>query len=366
VPGPLIAAGTAHVLFAYDVGLGIRLPEAARLLSGWTPGATGERATPPRYLDFKVSPLRVVQRCDPVAVASLATAPEVEAVVFDFGAISISYRLPLRGPLSDLVPLSSALYENAVLLADSRGRVSSLLESIAPAVHRPGIAGFVEDYAVFQIASLDGSRPAEPGKAIAANRSVLAQILRSETRALSAQEVEDALGSRIAYGADDEAIIDWNGSILFHEDAGDVLTVLEYANVALLEMRWLDDQLDLALDRSHEALAKGSERRWRRSFPLAPHRELRGIARLQTDSAMLLEGVTNALKFVGDPYLARLYRLAARRMHLEDWDASITRKLQLVESIYQKLSDQASTRRMEALEWVIIVLIAASIVLAFL
>jgi uncharacterized Rmd1/YagE family protein len=74
--------------------------------------------------------------------------------------------------------------------------------------------------------------------------------------------------------------------------------------------------------------------------------------------------VSNALKLVGDQYLARLYRMAAQRMRLSEWDQSIARKLQTAESIYQKLSDQASTVRLEVLEWIIIVLIAVSILLA--
>jgi uncharacterized Rmd1/YagE family protein len=41
------------------------------------------------------------------------------------------------------------------------------------------------------------------------------------------------------------------------------------------------------------------------------------------------------------------------------------RKLQTLESIYEKISNQATNRRMEILEWVIIILIAASIALEF-
>jgi uncharacterized Rmd1/YagE family protein len=55
------------------------------------------------------------------------------------------------------------------------------------------------------------------------------------------------------------------------------------------------------------------------------------------------------------------YRLVSRRFHLAEWDASIIRKLQTLESIYEKISDQVSNRRMELLEWVIIILIAVSI-----
>src|SRR5207248_1207913 len=137
--------------------------------------------------------------------------------------------------------------------------------------------------------------------------------------------------SRIAYGPGEEAIIDWNAAVVLVKEAEDVKTVLEYANVELLELRRLDDQLDSVLDRSYKALRPG---RWPRSFRLRAGHQLRRIAELQMDSALLFEGVNNALKLVGDQYLARVYRLAAARMHLPDWDTGILRKLQTAESIY--------------------------------
>jgi len=73
--------------------------------------------------------------------------------------------------------------------------------------------------------------------------------------------------------------------------------------------------------------------------------------------------VNNTLKLLGDQYLARVYRLVNKRFHLDEWDASIIRKLQTLESIYEKISDQATDRRMEVLEWVIIILIAVSVAL---
>ena len=83
------------------------------------------------------------------------------------------------------------------------------------------------------------------------------------------------------------------------------------------------------------------------------------------DSALLFEGVNNALKLLGDQYLARVYRAASERFHLAEWDTSILRKLQTLESLYEKMSDQAASHRMEVLEWIIILLIALSIVLPF-
>jgi uncharacterized Rmd1/YagE family protein len=82
------------------------------------------------------------------------------------------------------------------------------------------------------------------------------------------------------------------------------------------------------------------------------------------ESSLLFEGVNNALKLLGDQYLARVYRDAARRLHLPEWDASILRKLGALESIYEKLSDRQTNRRMEAMEWIIIILIGFEIVMS--
>jgi hypothetical protein len=138
--------------------------------------------------------------------------------------------------------------------------------------------------------------------------------------------------------------------------------VLEFANVELLEMRILDEQLDTALDKGYEALTRTP-----RLVPLpgVHDQDTTYIAQLQVDGALLFERVTNTLKLLGDQYLARVYRLAAQRFHLEDWDASILRKLDTLESLYDKMSNRATTRRMEVLEWIIIVLIALSIAVSF-
>jgi hypothetical protein len=91
--------------------------------------------------------------------------------------------------------------------------------------------------------------------------------------------------------------------------------------------------------------------------------DLRRLAELQVDNAIIFEGVNNTLKLLGDQYLARVYALINKRFHLDEWDTSILRKLQTLDSIYDKISDEAGSRRMEILELVIIVLIAFSIVL---
>jgi hypothetical protein len=360
-PGPVIVSGAAYIVFAYDIGLNIRLDDASRLVAEVPERETiRHKRRTPTYFEYRPTPLRVTQQGPALTLAGFKTGERVECVIYDFGAVSLIYSIPLAGPLSRLLPLADLLYENEELLKDSRARVERLLDRIRPAVDRAVIANIVEDYAVYQIAAMNPPVPVD--ELLRAHRAQLAQVLRAETQALSSQEIDDALSHRIAYNPNETAIIDWNAAILFQTDSEDVRAVLEYANVELLELRQLDDQLDHVLDRSYEAVGRGQ---WRRRFSLVPGREMRRIARMQMDSALLFEGVNNALKLIGDQYLARLYTMAAARLHLQEWDNSILRKLQTAESIYQKLSDQAGTRRMEALEWIVIFLIAFEVVMSF-
>ena len=167
----------------------------------------------------------------------------------------------------------------------------------------------------------------------------------------------------MSYTDRDLAVVDWNAAVLFDSEPEDVISVLQHANIELLELRVLDQELDEILDHANETLAKLTSSRLWPAF--ASSGMLRQFASVQTDAAVMFEGVNNAIKLLGNQYLARLYRLAAGRLDLPAWHASVQRKLEATESLYQKMSDGTSTRRLETLEWVIIALIAVSIILPF-
>ena len=60
------------------------------------------------------------------------------------------------------------------------------------------------------------------------------------------------------------------------------------------------------------------------------------------------------------------FEVASTRFHLRGWQQSIRRKLETVGSVYDLLVQQAGGQRTEALEIIVIVLIALEIVLAVL
>jgi hypothetical protein len=344
-------------LFAYDVAQAIDLDAAERRMVAVTERQTVKhKRRAPAYFEDRPAPVRVTRDAESHVVGNYRTAPSVEIVLYDFGAVSVSYAIAIEGPLSALPGLSYELWGNVRLLEDSRRHVEQLLATLGPAAVRPRIADFVEDYSIFQIEAF--ATPCDGAALGAEHAQTVAQILRAELHALSQQEITDATASRLSFGLDDAAFIDSDATLLFDPEGDDVREVIEFANTQLLEMRYLDQQLDDALDRSYEML---SRRRWLRSTFGRYGPDLQELAELHMDGALLFERVANALKLVGEQYLTRVYGLVSWRFRLAEWDAGISRKLQAIDRIYDKMADRVAARRMELLEWIIIVLFVLSI-----
>ena len=358
---PVIETGCCYVIFAFDVGLSIDLDRAEHTIQEEKHRASiRRRRRSPRHFEFHPAPLRVTVSADPVPIEGWRTDANVELVLYDFGAVSLTYRIHIAGPVSDLTPLAEALYENEALLEDARRCVERFVGTIEPAVTKPVVVEMVEDYVLYHVASTKPEGP--PRRWLTAFAQSIGQVLRADPSPLTAESIDDVLACRVSFASDDLAIIDWNGAFLFDREAEEVLAVLEYVNVELLEMRYVDDRLDDALDRSYSMFTQKS---WNPLWSVSGRTaDMKLVAELQLDSALMFEGVNNALKLLGDQYLARVYQLAVQRLHLDDWDANILRKLGVLESIYQKLSDRATSRRMEFLEWIIILLITLSIVIS--
>ncbi len=365
--GVRIERGACRVFVAFDVGNAIDLDAAEAALTAVAPSreTLSQRRRNPVSLQFRPAPVQVTLPIEPLPVcaqSSWRSTGEVECTLFDFGAISVAYRIDLAGvALDDLPRLAADLYESASLSADARARVERLVNSLGPSVSRASVSAVAEDYAVYELCALR-HQGGDDLAALDRHAPVLASILRAADEPLGRDEIDDALSCRACYGARDAVWIDWNAAMVLDSAAADTIAVLEFANVQLLEMRFIDDRLDGVLDRSYHVIAVGSAQPF---LQRNRDKERRRLAALQIDSVMLFEGVSNAVKLVGDQFLARVYRLAARRFHLPEWETSITRKLDTVQSLYEKLADDQANRRMEVLEWIIILLFVVSIVLPF-
>jgi len=347
--------GTTHAFVAFDLGFEIDLARAAQQLGTGTRASAFRHKAPRDEAAARRLPLRFVLPATPLLLGDARTAPEIAVALYSFGAASFAYRLPFACELEALVPRSELLYENATLLEDARTRARELLARLGDAVRDAELAEAVEDYVVHRF---DGPGP-HLAELQGAERERLARVLRAERGPLSLHEVENALDGLISYAPDEVVLVDWFAALLTGPDADDELAVLELATVELCELRFLDERLERRLDEAYGLLARSRAR-----FGLAGRSaELERLGRFQADSAILHENFDNALKLLGDDYLARLYEVCSERFHFAAWDTAIERKLATLESIYSKLSDDSARRRAELLEWIIIALFLVDILL---
>jgi hypothetical protein len=353
--------GTCHVYQAVDLGFAVDLTRAEQILGrDQIQQHFKKPRRAPEAQQLQRHSLRVAQSGFPVEVGAFRSEGPVEIVIWEFGAATISYSIPIDAALSDLVSLSDLLWDHAELLRDAKSRAAQLLDAIRDAVDKPQLGSRTEDYVVFELRLPDGEPVSELWTTHAATT---ASILRAEPGALSDQEITDALSLRCAYVRDEVVLIDWFAALLVGDDMEDEQLLLELTTTELLELRDLDEKLDQGVEAAYAVLTR--HRSWLSSFSTRAE-DLGLVSQLQADAAVLFEGVDNALKLLGDQYLARLYRAASERFHLPQWDAAIERKLRVLDGIYEKLATRAAARRFEVLEVVIIVLIAVSTVAPFL
>ncbi len=208
-----IAKGTCYLLFAYDVARAIDLDQAERHVVAMKQREVwkhGRRA--PKYFEYQPPPLRITQDVTPMVIGDYRSGANVDLVLYEFGAVSVVYTIPLGGALSALLTLSNDLYETTSLLADARTHVERLLAVIGSAVSKPNIANVVEDYVIYHIEAFAVQHDIDD--LCTRYAQDIAQILRAETQPLSQQEVMDASTYRLSFGVDDVTIVDWNAALI--------------------------------------------------------------------------------------------------------------------------------------------------------
>jgi len=352
-------AGECRAFFAFEAAFSIDLARAAARFPASARDALPQSRRLPADADFTQKPLRVVIDRAPIALGAWRTEREVEVTLYDFGAMSVSFRIAIDGAPVDLRALAAALWNNAALAAAARARVDEVLATLGDSALRPEVRGVPEDYIVFVI---DPARVGEAAPTVAAfGAANLAALVRLEDKPLSAEEIADATAQPLAYGEHDLVLVDWAAAFVVDAEPAATLAVLEFANVQLAELKHLDNELDRGLD---QVWAMANDRRLFARFQLRAN--LRKLAELELEGAALFDGITNALKLFGDAFLARVQRAAGRRFRIEDWEKSIARKLETLGSVSERLEGRQSQYRSEVLEWIIIALIAFEIVRTFL
>jgi hypothetical protein len=353
---------TVVLAFAFDFGYAIDLERARPLLQGSSARGNRRGRRPAEALRYRPEPLRVNLDVSGLALPGsprVVEPPRGELALFDFGAVSLSIAFRLRTTPEELLDLGADLADMAALTAAARLVLEPWLERIKPVVIEYEPSELSEEYVVFAFGEVG------PGW-LEGRREWVARLVRLESGPLSEQEIAEATRLRMSYAPNDVVVLDWAAGLIADQEWSDTLQVIEFANVQLLEFRYIDDRLDDRLELAYGVIRpeRGGKAR-RARFPWRLHADaVRSVRELEVEATSLFERTDNALKLIGDQYLSRVFGLASQRFHLGEWQQSIRRKLDTVGDVYDLLVQQASGARLEFLEVVVIVLIALEIVLA--
>lgn len=351
-------AGRYWLLHAFDVARSISLA-ACRELLPTREVAPSRRPEWPQLFGLDERPL--VWPLEPVEVdlAGRTISLQPNAIIYDFGNVSVALGGRFEGSGDDWRELAIALRDRRDVIEElAREICARFVERSAIALDGLGRAMECDTYTVMQIDRV----PAVATDWLEDNRLLAAQMLLAERSALSAAEIQDLLQRRVSYTVDDVVVVDAASALIIDDEFEDTLAVLDYANCERQSLRILDEELDKAVS---DAGAMSRTRGWRWRGLLSPWgRDLRRLAQLTFDATAEFETSENAIKLTGDYYLARIYRLAVERFDLPAFREGVHRKLSSLWSIQHVFLDRATSRRSEALEWIIILLIAVEIVQA--
>jgi hypothetical protein len=299
----------------------------------------------PRLM-IQMNPIRVERDGKPFEFS-------VVARVYDIGVIS--FCLIFENPDAHY----STLEEIAFLFAGQEGLsefyvqyLKTLGEIVKPHIRNFAIdPDFFEDYTVYVTDHRDDTLDHVP-------------LLIGEKATVSPQTREDILKNSLSYTTDDLAIISWDSALLCNpESPADIIDLIEFANVQVLELRYYDRELTREMEKMYDDIEHAdrlSQFRRSRQYHAIMAKQMENSAEISE----VIEKVNNLIKVTEDVYYARVYATALKVLRSGLWSESVSRKIDIIRENYSMLSDEVRIQHSNRLEWVVIILIALELVLA--
>jgi hypothetical protein len=363
-PAPTVTTGAIVALRLFDVAYAVDLARAEGLLAERARSSRRIRlsTTPPKAMAYGVPPLALELEPVSLVLDNRTVQGTVGVRLYDFGAVTIALRVAVTdASWNDFTQLLNVMDRSVAAADDTWDRLLRQVRALLGAAFvRPAESSVQEDYLIGIVHAFD--RPITAASLL--DRIDLVPLLSGEQRPLSDGARQDLLRQRFSYYTDDLVVLTWDRAFIYEPRGdSDVLDVLEVANAQLLEMRYYDELLDDELPRMYDLVAKA-----RRTRTLLTSKRFADLARrlhtLVAEVTELTERVDNALQVTEDVYLARIYAAALELFRVPAVNAAVDRKLAIIRDTYSALYDESSASRTELMEFLILILIMAEIVIA--
>jgi len=282
--------------------------------------------------------------------------------IHNFGAISLTYRIPFHDTLEnvrkDLDHLDNKFQEQSVIDA------GSIIKRIKNSIRKPNFFHTKSSYLILQLNTVPDMSASELKQEFG---NIIASSLRFETEQLSEYQRNDILNSSVGYFKGDLIVIDTDAAFIYDQDYQEILSFFEFANIQHLELRYFDRLLDQQLNMIYEERVG--------KVPLSAYLPFIGsrvaspvdeLGKLRVDISVITERLEGGVKLAGEPFYSAVYQLLVDKLDLQKWKDSIQTKLGIIHEIRTLLQNKIDAARGDMLEVLIIILIFIELVLGLL
>jgi hypothetical protein len=341
--------GSIIVLNLYDVAEEIRLSGLAPLTGG-TPLSPTFKHPAPEYVRFERPPL-----IEPLVPLTLSTGERFEAALqyYDYGVVSVLLRFSFSGPWDELQHRVGSWISSTIFDDLCRQTIRERLKKIGAALVKPYDEWLSEDYYIVHLHTVSGTATA--AALLQDHGAEISQIVRGEVLPLSDPERKEVLQGYMSYYPNDLIVAGWNAAFLFDTPSGAEPTIrlLEYANSQLLQFRHYDELLTREMERVYDFVEKGKGLLYGWHMRSAASR----LRTMLIEVTELTERTNNALKFVGDMFFARVYKLCAVKIGVTDYQALVHEKLRTADELYDFMIEQSHQARGFLLEFIVVLIL---------
>jgi len=358
-----IQKGSVLIYRVFDIAEEVNLSRVEELLT---------REVSRSRLRFTLTPRQVViMRNAPVTIAlgetdltfhSQNLKVEVFAKFWDYGVLSILFQVPIEAGTewNTLVETGARLETDTLIDEAARFRAQELVNLVRPALRDPHHWHEIEDYVIYFFEDIQGIDQASE----LLEKADVARLILAETQAPLSERSKRSIidEGTYQYAENDLTVIDWNSAIVV-EPSGkkEVPEVIEFVLTHMMEMRYYDGLLDQKLATLYDSIEESRGRYFSNRFTTLS----REASARYIEFSEFIERVDNSFKVVGDFYLAKIFRAAGEQFRIPEWEANISRKINLFSNLSELLQGEVNVNRSLWLEVTIVVLILFELVTTF-
>ncbi|MBP6869955.1 hypothetical protein KBC04_03675 [Candidatus Babeliales bacterium] len=284
----------------------------------------------------------------------------IDVKVHQFGAISMTYKIPVSNTFQDLK--SELIRLDEEYQSRSINDALAVFKRIKPFTSKPNFFHLRTYYTIIQIEC----NPEFNGSQIKEYFShEIAALLRFETQRLSEHHRREILTSSVGYFKTDLIIIDTEAAFIYDPQYSELLDFFELGNIQQLELQYFDKLLDKQMTAIYEDKT--------RSMPILAYLPFVGpsyfdpvgdLTKLKVDISVITERLENSIKLVGETYFSEIYDQIVLNLDLKNWTDSIEKKFKIIKEVQYDYQNKIDTTREDILTTLIIILIIIELIVA--